>query len=302
MKLLDEIIGLLSDKDGSLTDALLKMKVVMFSIGHKELIEWVNDELNGYPREKEVPDYRIIGSRLMGTLRDIAAIYNRYPIPTSHLPKEHQEYFNESKMRQSIAALEGFATNLEGHLTVPVAPEFYRKLGEGFTSGTWVERAWIESQPSQIVEILVTVRSRLLDFALELKNKLGDAEGEAEVKEAAKKFDAPGMFHGAVFGDNTTLIVGDNNKTSIKNEVRKGDFASLAAVLKSNGVAEADVVELQTAIQADGTDIDVVNKKPGSSVKAWMSKMMGKAVDTSWQIELGVAGSLLANAITAYYF
>ena len=47
MRLLDEIIELLSDRKGSLTDALLKTKVLMHKIGHQELAEWVNNELNG---------------------------------------------------------------------------------------------------------------------------------------------------------------------------------------------------------------------------------------------------------------
>ena len=59
MRLLEEIVNLLSDKGGSLTDALLKTKVLMHRIGHKELAGWVNDELNGYPR---IGRYRTIES------------------------------------------------------------------------------------------------------------------------------------------------------------------------------------------------------------------------------------------------
>lgn len=47
MKLLNEIIDALSSQDSSLTDALLKTKVLLHKIGHKELVEWVNRELNG---------------------------------------------------------------------------------------------------------------------------------------------------------------------------------------------------------------------------------------------------------------
>ncbi|WP_186098098.1 hypothetical protein [Burkholderia gladioli] len=41
MKLLDDIVDLLSDKNGSLTGALLKTKVLLHRIGHRELVEWV---------------------------------------------------------------------------------------------------------------------------------------------------------------------------------------------------------------------------------------------------------------------
>ena len=35
-------------------------------IGKKELAEWVNHELNGYPDGTELPFYRILQSRVMG--------------------------------------------------------------------------------------------------------------------------------------------------------------------------------------------------------------------------------------------
>ena len=70
MKLLDEIIDLLADENGSLNAALLKTKVLMHTIGHAELAEWVNDELNGYPKDKPVPDYRIVGGRVAGNIQN----------------------------------------------------------------------------------------------------------------------------------------------------------------------------------------------------------------------------------------
>lgn len=47
--LLDEIIALLGDQNARLSDALLKTKILLHQIGKKELAEWVNHELNGYP-------------------------------------------------------------------------------------------------------------------------------------------------------------------------------------------------------------------------------------------------------------
>jgi AbiTii len=43
--LLDDIITILSDQNGSLESALLKTKILMRKLGHKELVGWVNAEL-----------------------------------------------------------------------------------------------------------------------------------------------------------------------------------------------------------------------------------------------------------------
>jgi hypothetical protein len=91
MRLLEEVVILLSDKNGSLTDALLKMKVLMHRIGHKELAGWMNDELNGYTPDRPVPDYRIIPIRLHGDISNIAWRYPATQLPTAHLEKDVRE-------------------------------------------------------------------------------------------------------------------------------------------------------------------------------------------------------------------
>ena len=55
MKLVDELVDLLSDESTSLSAALLKTKVLLHKIGHKELVEWVNHELNGYEDKDSLP-------------------------------------------------------------------------------------------------------------------------------------------------------------------------------------------------------------------------------------------------------
>jgi hypothetical protein len=110
------------------------------------------------------------------------------------------------------------------------------------------------------------------------------------------------MFQNAVFGDNATILVGDHSAITVKNTVKRGDFGSLAAVLKENGVSEEDIVSLGNSITEDQGAVDIENKSFGPAVKGWMLAMMGKAINAAWNIELGVASSLLASALEAYYF
>jgi hypothetical protein len=299
VKLLDEIVDLLSDKSGSLTDALLKTKVLMHKIGHKELAEWVNDELNGYPEEKPVPSYRIVHPRVVGNIQNMVMIQGDQPLPTGHLPEKMRKYLHEHEMRESINVLEQFTKDPYKHLQMPLGPEFYGPIGEAF-DGAWVQKAWVQMEPTQIMHGLTEIRSRLLDFVLELQDKLGEAD-ETEVKERAKGIDAPAMFQHTVFGDNTTIVVGNQNVTNVKN-VRKGDFESLAAALKSKGVDPSDVDALKAAVDADQGAVELEKKQFGPRVKGWMTTMLAKAVESSWQIEVGVAGGLLTEALRAYYF
>jgi hypothetical protein len=63
-----------------------------------------------------------------------------------------------------------------------------------------------------------------------------------------------------------------------------------------------DITALQVAVDQDKGAVELKHGKFGPAVKGWMSRMMGKVVDATWQIELAVAGGLLAEALKAYYF
>ena len=64
MKLIHEIMNILGSKDGKLSDALLKTKILLHKIGHKELVEWVNHELNEYTDTSNLPSYRLVHREL----------------------------------------------------------------------------------------------------------------------------------------------------------------------------------------------------------------------------------------------
>ena len=148
MKLLDDVIALLSDPSGSLTDALLKTKVLMHAIGHKELAEWVNAELNGYSQDKPVPKYRVIGTRVMGVIQNCHMIYKGQALPTAHLPDEVQTLLQKYELRESISVLEQFASKTDEHLSLPVMPELYGELGKPY-EGAWIVKAWRQMEPTR---------------------------------------------------------------------------------------------------------------------------------------------------------
>lgn len=299
MKLLDEIIDLLSDEGSSLNAALLKTKVLMHTIGHAELSQWVNDELNGYSKDKPLPDYRVVGGHVVGNIQNIAMIQANVNLPTHHLPEKLRTWLEKHELREAMSVLQEMSDGKSGStLQMPLSPEIGAEIDKGL-DGYWVQKCWVAMQPWQIKNGITQVRSRLLDFALTLRDKLGSVE-EGEVKAMAAVSDVSGMFHGAVFGDNATVVIGHRNNVKVEN--KKGDLDALIKLLMANGVSDSDVTELKAALIADSESVDTTNKSFGPAVKDWLGGMMRKAVDASWQIELGVAGGLLTEALKAYYF
>lgn len=301
MKIINEIMETLSSKDGKLSDALLKTKILLHKIGHKELVEWVNNELNGYSDLASLPPYRLIPAQVLVNASNIAYRVTSHPIPLLHLDDDYRESLQTAKMGQSLAVLEKFTEDPEGILQSPIPMEANGILGKGLSNGYRIERAWCQIGQTDITQILIEVRSRLLDFILGLSDELDGNMTDEEVKQKSTEIDAASLFNNSIFGDNTTIVVGSGNSQVVKNQVIKGDFSALSEKLRGHGVDETDIEELKTAISSDESQMCLREKKFGPSVKAWLQKMLNKAVDASWQVELGVASSLLANALQNYY-
>jgi len=58
MKLLESIINDLVVTDVSLSDPLLKTKVLATRIQNTQLLDWVESELSGYRDKEDLPPYR----------------------------------------------------------------------------------------------------------------------------------------------------------------------------------------------------------------------------------------------------
>jgi len=301
MKLVDEIINILSSDKGKLSDALIKTKVLLHQIGHKELVGWVNNELNGYANRDLVPEYRIVPAQVLVNASNLAYEVTSHPIPLGHLNKKHRESIESSKMDESLAVLEQFVEDKSGHLQAHIQMETYGILGKGLSNGYSISRAWSEISFTSVTQILIQVRSRLLDFLLELKDELPSQLNEEEAKAHINKVDTGNLFNSAIFGNNTTIVVGNENTQNVSNINLKGNFESLSETLKSNGISDSDISKLKEAITNDSSDINDEEEEYGRNVQKWLQKMLSKAVDSSWQINLGVASSLLSNALSSYY-
>lgn len=301
MKLLNEIIDALSSQGSSLTEALLKTKVLLHKIGHKELVEWVNHELNGYPHNAELPEYRVLPAQVLANLANMAYQVNSHPIPLGHLDDEVRERFETAKMHQSLAVLEKLTADDDGFLESPIPMQYNGIFGGSLANGYKIQRVWSSIGKADVAQIFIQVRSRLLDFVLELKEQIGDNVPDQEVKSRTDSIDASSLFNNAIFGNNTTIVVGNHNSQDVTNIISKGNFPALAEHLKKHGVAESNIAELQTAIRTDENTLEVTQKQFGPAVKTWLRHMLSKAVDASWNVELGVASSLLATALQHYY-
>lgn len=301
MKLLNDIVTLLMNENGSLNEALLKTKVLLHEIGQRELVSWVNSELSGYSDDADLPPYRTLYSQVYGTVTNGYYINYRRVIPVRHLREEFGDTFEVAKMRQPVSVYEKSVAGStpQSAMTKQLGPQIDLLLSKQYEDGYYVESSYSFIGIAQIRQILIEVRSRLLDFILELRAEVGATASEDDVKERADTLDVPGMFGKAVFGDNVTIVIGNQNQSHITNTSSRNDAAALAAELRKHGVSEHDIEVLDAAIVDDPTPATA--GQYGPAVRGWMTRMLGKAVDGSWNVGVSAAGTLLASVLARYY-
>ena len=300
MQLIGEIIEILSSDDPSLENALIKAQVLAYQLGESELRSWVDAELRGYPDGTDLPPYRVIPISVRGVITNGYYRYNDQGIPLAHLDKGLREKLETSRLTQSVAVIQHWAD--KDNLSVTIAPELYPTLRKGLDGDYWVESAWGKHSAGAMLQVLVEIRSRLLDFTLRISDQLPPDLKASDMKEASQGAGISETFRNAVFGDNTTIVVGSGTIHSVSNTVIRNDFESLAAALRTQSVAEQDIQELRVAVESDASAQDVQEKRAfGPRVRDWMGTMLAKAGTSSWQVAIGAAGNILASAISKFY-
>lgn len=300
MKLIEEIVETLSSESPNLNDALFKTKVLLHKFGEKALIAWVAAELNGYKDTDELPDYRILKVTVLGNFSNMAYRYTAQPLPLSHLDEKLRKNLETSYLRQSIAVIESYAKD-DSSLTITIPPELYGALSKGLDPSYSVERAWGKHQVGDMLQVINQIRSRLLDFVLQLSERIPNEIEPEKMKEKSKEIGTTELFNNAVFGNNATVIVGDSNIQHIRNSIKINDFDALADELRKHSMSKEDIASLKAAIEGDRNAPELTEKRFGANVRKWMGKMLTKATDAIWNINLGVAGNLLTEALKAYY-
>lgn len=303
MDLLNEIIATLSSCESGTTNALIKTKVLLFKMGKKDLASWVNHELNGYPDGVELPSYRTVPARLLVNANNGFRSYKGLQVILSHLDDDEYEKANQSRVKLSISQVEQIVVNAEGETslsqTIPIEIA-YAKYCKYLDDDYEITRCYKDIALHNFTSILTQVRSRLLDFVLELSDQLAEIEGTVSMEEKLKKIDTSNLFNRAIFGDNTVINLGNNNSLKVTNSITNNDLPALKKHLLENGFDSDDVDALEIAIQTDGP----IAGKPsqyGSEVGKWFAKIISKAAQTTFGIGVAATTEVATHALKKYY-
>jgi hypothetical protein len=295
MLLLDEIITILSDQNGSLEAALLKTKILMRQLGHKELSAWVNSELSGYPDGADVPSYRCVHTTPHASVILDGWRWNDTLLPFSTLSDGLRENVTKLNIGSSIGTIEEQVKTYRQKntgLVRQLSPDYMPALAKALAKGAVILAAWCEVNMAEVEAIVIQVRSRLLDFCLEVQEKLGGVS-EQELPTKAATIDTPGMFNTIVNGG--TVFFGTANIHVNNNQ---GDIEGLLNEVAKLGYDKIELEELRQAVLEDKSKNQTPTITEGETSK-WYLKALKKAgkgvVDAGVDIVSKVISESLKN-------
>jgi hypothetical protein len=298
--LLDEIVDTLSDSNASLTDALLKTKVLLHQIGKKELVPWVTNELGGYKDFTNLPPYRIVRAFPYASLMSPRWTMNRWRLPIGQLKEDTQKHLSEAYIDGSIDSIEQSVRSWrskggKGGLHRPLDPALAGLFAKTLEPGVHIVSIWCEVNMSGVEGILAQVRSRLLDFALELRDVVGMEAGPSDLAQKAATIDTGKIFNTAIYNTSGTVILGSQN-FQVNNQ--RGDIEGLVTEIGKLGYGNAELDELRQAVLADQSKgkVDIAE---GETSK-WFTKALKEAGKGLVKGGIELASSTIVKAIQAF--
>lgn len=301
MKLVEELRNDIVNPNNKLSDALRKAKILASILKDKEFKKWIDNELNGYKNENELPEYRVLSTQNFGTFSgSFGSGAKNVGVPIWKMPDDFQKQWSVSKFTNGIRELESLAEEGQQKSLIrkwPAEAVALWNMKYEEDSDYNLVGAYSEISKSAIEAIIDTTRNKLLDFILELSEFNPEVYSSEEAISELPKEEVKNIFNYTIYGDNNIVSSGQHVHQNVEQNVFKKNFESLSNFLKEKGVSESDIVNLKKAIQADGE----VEKDFGQNVKAWIGNMLVKATEGTWKIAVDTASKLLTAALKSYY-
>lgn len=224
--LVPELVDMASTPAVSTADLLRRALVVARRLSVPELVDWINSELNGYKFE-EVPEYR----RLRGQLVAENPYHGAIPL---FAPPEMAEILADFSVRQSIPELfhlQSSETGIFSHFPADIEQTLMHMMRK--SSGVAMRPA-LKFSSVQIQGVIETVRSRILDWALDLEGRGIIGEGMSFTPQEKQAVQEQHYHFGNVSGSQIQISSNGSTQTQANTTT---DLEDLRGLIEALGMA-----------------------------------------------------------------
>lgn len=262
-KLIESIIEDLVN-DVPISKILLKAQTIAYTLNNEEFKKWIEQEQNGYPNKKSIPDYRVIPCSIKVDIAlPFQRIYRNYLIPSDFIQdKQDRDFLCVARITESISSLENMITDLDSQKTLAmIVPGFlWPSLNKCLDNDASIIAACQEIAPSSVKGVVDSFKSKLLKFFLELTAQieidLNVMTNRDKISNIMNQTINTGVYNagGDVSFSASSVVGGQGNNVSITPEVKNEIESLLRQVdeLRQNVAAdEEDIAEVVTEIRSE---------------------------------------------------
>jgi hypothetical protein len=292
MTLLDEIIAAAVDEKVPIGTLLRKCLVLEQQVKNEKFRAWLDRELDGYDQVEELPSYRVFNCVNKGLFIGIAMRMNDQPIPIHVMEKKDRELIEKVYLQQPAASYEGRPDN-SANASLPWNPILTAKYQTKFfkDEDLVLNRAWQEIPGSILVGLLEQIRTRVLRFALELKDNLPPNAADAKQVSAAV---VERSVVNNIYGGNILIASHAENISQMAHTtIAVGDIEGLKRALSTLGVTDEGLKKLEADIKAD--------KTIGPRIQGWLANIGQYLGKEGAKAGIDVAKKLATKWILQHY-
>src|ERR1035437_6855003 len=307
--MIDSIIEILTDPTQSLAGALLKTQVLASRLDNPELKNWVTNELKGYSDTSLLPEYRKAKANPKADIDDGMNYEVNAPLPVTIFSRRTADLLIKFPIDKGVQSLEQTASGEYGdYLTKQFAEDFSAWLTrEAQQNGQRINIHNVRMliHVSELSQALGEIRTRLLELMLELEKQYPNLEKDIKkdtfdkLHVNQKIIQIMSQVNITTTGDGNLINTGSDNTFTVKTKIIKGDNESLVKALQELKVSEEEIKEIVEITKTDAPDLET--KTLGVKTRGWISKMIDKTLDGTWQVATGAAGGLLVELFKYYH-
>jgi hypothetical protein len=303
LSILREIQASLISDEPNLGSVLLKLRLLAARLGSDILGEWVKHEMSGYPKDIELPDYRIVGVTFKGTFTGAfnSGIKNAQ-IPTWLVEKHAGDKWVNHRVREGIAAIDDLVSSSKdfGDLEIDASNLILILQGKVYKGYACNDITGSISR-SSLVQIQNEVKSRTLELTIELEKSIPVA---AEIvlspskSNTIDKQEVSRIINQTIYG-NYTEISNSGAAAQICVTAIKGNSEELVRTLEAAGISKESAAELAVITQSE--EPTSTEEPLGKKAKKWLLDNLKKAEDGTWKIGISVATDVIKKSVMGYY-
>jgi len=292
-------------EQSDIVQILFKLRYLASKLESQILEYWINYELEGYPDDVEVPEYRLLEVSYAGNFAGPGGTYiKNAPIPPYLIDKHADASWTRYPMRQSVALV-------DQHLRLPKDERLSVGLnadnlllvlqGRIYPGYSCMSISAIVN-PVSLSNLRNTVRIKIFDLTLKLEKSLPMA-AEISVGPSAEKPTADesksisNITKQIFYGDVASIQTG--TKSSAVLQVYKGDIETVIQELKKAGVTPEDSAEFANILASDSPESPI--QPFGDKAEEWIKEKLPKILEGGWGISLNVATNVLTEVAKKFY-